>query len=93
MRIQVLRDYGGRRTNDQRILPGVYDVGDECLFGLEDYLVNDQGVAVFLDPPAEQTSEGAPPLEFNGRTLETNSPESEPPATPSNLRAAKGSKK
>jgi len=38
-KVQVLEDYGGRRTGEVRIQPGVYDVDDPALFGLADYLI------------------------------------------------------
>lgn len=31
--IQVLENYGGRATNEQRVLPGMYAEDDERLFG------------------------------------------------------------
>lgn len=39
MKIQVLHNYGGKLTKEQRILPAIYDTTDERLFGLADYLV------------------------------------------------------
>lgn len=48
--IRLLRDYAGRRTNEQRILPGVYAADDPALFGQAEYLV-ENGHAVFTDEP------------------------------------------
>jgi hypothetical protein len=39
MTIEVLTNYGGKNTRERRILPGVYEDGDERLFGLSQYLV------------------------------------------------------
>jgi hypothetical protein len=50
-RIRVLENYGGSQTNERRILPGEYEVGDPALFGLEDYLVNNQRKAVYVEVP------------------------------------------
>jgi hypothetical protein len=47
--IEVLINFGGRLTNERRILPGVYEIGDSRLFGLENYLV-DNGFAHWVDP-------------------------------------------
>lgn len=47
MRIKVLQNYGGVRTNEKRILPGVYESDDERLFGLSDYLI-DNGYATVV---------------------------------------------
>jgi hypothetical protein len=55
--IQILENYGGKRTNNQRILPGVYDVGDPALFGLEDYLVHELKKAVYLEPEPLNSAE------------------------------------
>jgi hypothetical protein len=44
-KIQVTQHYRGVLTQEQVIAPGVYEVGDPRLFGIEDYLVNDQGKA------------------------------------------------
>lgn len=38
--LRVLTNYGGKPTNEQRILPGDYPVEDPRLFGLSDYLVD-----------------------------------------------------
>ena len=48
MRIIVLRNYGGSRTQERRILPGEYDSEDAALFGLADYLV-ENGHAVIVE--------------------------------------------
>lgn len=48
MRIQVLRDFAGKLTNEQRIYPGQYELGDDALFGAGQYLL-DNGFAVISD--------------------------------------------
>jgi hypothetical protein len=49
MRIKVTKYYQGFNTNQQMIHEGVYQVGDERLFGLEDYLVNVQQKAEYVE--------------------------------------------
>jgi hypothetical protein len=44
-RIRVLNNFGGKVTNERRILPGDYDADDEAIMGLADYLVS-EGVAI-----------------------------------------------
>jgi len=53
--IYVKQNYGGRLTNEQRILPGEYDITDERLFGAGEYLIAN-GYAVV-------TSETVDPIE------------------------------
>jgi hypothetical protein len=48
--IQLLHDFAGRLTREQRIWPGVYDADDPTIFGLADYLVAN-GHAVWVDAP------------------------------------------
>lgn len=55
MRIKVNQTYTGRRSKEQTIFPGVYEVGDERLFGLAEYLVKDQRKAVYLEPETATT--------------------------------------
>lgn len=45
--IQVLHNFGGDITNDQRILPGTYPEDDKRLFGVTDYLI-EHGHAVVV---------------------------------------------
>lgn len=52
MHIRVLRDFGGRLTNEQRILPGDYALDDPALLGVGQYLL-DNGFAAALDPIPE----------------------------------------
>lgn len=46
--INLLHDYGGRRTNELRIPPGLYKIDDPRLMGLGQYLV-DSGHAVGIN--------------------------------------------
>lgn len=46
-RVQVLRLYQGRRTNEQPIQPGLYESDDPALYGLADYLV-ENGHAILV---------------------------------------------
>lgn len=39
MKVQVLHNYGGARTQERRILAGTYEHDDERLFGLAAYLI------------------------------------------------------
>lgn len=66
MRIKVNQYYQGRKSNEQLISAGIYEVGDPALYGIEDYLVNDQQKAEYIedkviapamvsDEPAEET--------------------------------------
>lgn len=81
MRIKVNELYMGYRSNNQKIHPGEYEVGDPALFGAEDYLVNVQQIAAYLDAPAEETvtpqveTVEPPPevvdeIEFKGRKVQ-----------------------
>ncbi len=76
-RIQVTQYFQGRRTNEQVIEPGVYAVGDPRLFGLEDYLVDVQHKAVYIDPPDAQTVT----VTVEPEPVEVVEPESEPVET------------
>ena len=49
--IQLLHDYAGRRTNEDRVWAGVYDAADPRLYGLAEYLV-ENGHAIWTDAPA-----------------------------------------
>jgi hypothetical protein len=49
--IKVLINFGGKITNERRILPGVYEDNDPALFGLGEYLIaNKQAVWVDAAP-------------------------------------------
>ena len=50
MHIQVLHNYGGRLTQERRILPGVYEENDPRIFGLAHYLVQN-GHAIAISAP------------------------------------------
>lgn len=76
MRIKVTKYYQGFNTNQQMIHEGIYQVGDERLFGIEDYLVNVQHKAEYIeddilspslvaDEPADEFIE----IEHKGRTI------------------------
>jgi hypothetical protein len=41
-RIRVLHIYQGRRTNEQKIMPGVYEWDDARLYGLSQYLLDNK---------------------------------------------------
>lgn len=76
MKIKVNQYYGGWNTNNEFIQPGIYEVGDERLFGIEDYLVNDQQKAEYIedeviapDMVADDPEDDVQELEFKGRTL------------------------
>jgi hypothetical protein len=49
MRIKVTKYYQGFNTNQQMIREGIYQVGDERLFGIEDYLVTVQHKAEYIE--------------------------------------------
>lgn len=52
MAVQVLHNYGGAPTGEQRILPGLYDENDPALFGVGDYLVESgHAVRIKNQPP------------------------------------------
>lgn len=80
--IQLLRNYGGRRTNEARIPPGVYYENDPLLCGLADYLV-ENGHAVFTNEPLPEpefegtvtTDPAVKQVEFRGRVLTTLTPD------------------
>lgn len=50
MHIQVLHNYGGRLTQERRILPGVYEENDPRIFGLAHHLVQN-GHAIAISAP------------------------------------------
>ncbi len=58
MKIKILRNYGGTRTRERRILPGVYEAGDSALFGLEDYLL-EIGEAQVVDDTVDLVQENS----------------------------------
>ena len=49
MRIKVTKYYSGFNTGNKTIEEGIYQVGDERLCGIEDYLVSVQHKAEYLD--------------------------------------------
>lgn len=54
MKIKMLENYGGVRTNERRILPGVYDSNDARLFGLTEFLLQTgKAIIVSTDEPLE----------------------------------------
>lgn len=46
--INVTEQFQGRETGERPIKVGVYEEGDARLFGLEDYLVSEQGKAAWM---------------------------------------------
>lgn len=56
MKIEVLENYGGQRTQERRVLPGVYDVDDPALFGVGEYLL-EVGKAVVIEADAPAASD------------------------------------
>lgn len=57
MKINLLRNYGGWNTHEQRIEPGVYDADDGRLFGLAAYLIeNGHAVAVIEESGNDQSN-------------------------------------
>jgi hypothetical protein len=54
VKIQLLHNYGGKLTNEQRILPAIYDGDDPALFGLAHYLV-ETGHAIVISGERIQT--------------------------------------
>lgn len=44
-RIRVLKNWGGKPTNERRVLPGEYDIDDPRLFGAGLIIVN-EGAAI-----------------------------------------------
>ncbi len=53
MKIRVNQYYRGWNTGEQVINPGVYEVGDPALFGLEEWLVTEQGKAEYITDNGE----------------------------------------
>lgn len=82
MRIKVTQYYQGRASGERVIAAGIYEVGDERLCGLEDYLVNVQQKAVYLEDdvlaPALVANNPPPPeeeIDFKGRKLKVKKAE------------------
>jgi len=50
--IHVTKNYGGRITDERRILPGLYALDDERLFGAGQYLVENGHAVMVADPSA-----------------------------------------
>lgn len=67
MKIQVLHNYGGSRTKEQRIYPGTYEHDDERLFGLAGYLVAN-GHAIG-EIPLDELVEHGTYTTFGGSTI------------------------
>jgi hypothetical protein len=61
MRIKVYHNYGGWATNDRRIFPGIYDIDDDALFGVGEYLVTN-GHAEVVEEPEPELPAPTPPL-------------------------------
>jgi hypothetical protein len=81
MRIQVLRDYAGRLTNERRIQPGVYELDADELFGVGQYLL-DNGFAVALgEPVTDEEAAELPEAEVESFTVDSdNTDDTEPEA-------------
>lgn len=52
-RIQILQFYRGAPSGEMPIYPDIYEEGDPRLFGLENYLVDEQRKAIWLDAAPE----------------------------------------
>jgi hypothetical protein len=65
MQIKVNQYYQGFNTNEQVIKPGIYEVGDSRLYGIEDYLVNVQHKAEYVEDEAVESdsAKGEPVVE------------------------------
>lgn len=61
MKIKVNQYYMGWNTNEQLIPAGVYEVGDPALFGLEEFLVNEQGKAEYVNDANEPAAPAVEP--------------------------------
>lgn len=72
--ITVLKNFGGKETNERRILPGVYDVNAPELFGLADYLV-ENGHAVAVKTEAVPVKEATKAVEIQTVSIEVPTPE------------------
>jgi len=48
MRIKLNSYYIGWKTNERKIAPGIYDVNDDAIFGIADYLIRN-GHAVVVE--------------------------------------------
>lgn len=58
--IRVLNNYGGKRTKERRIKPGIYDSRDERLFGQAKYLVKNGHAELVEDTYAKADVVPAP---------------------------------
>lgn len=72
--ITVLKNFGGKETNERRIQPGVYDVNAPELFGLADYLV-ENGHAVVVKSEAVPVKEATKAVEIQTVSIEPDAPE------------------
>jgi hypothetical protein len=61
--IRVLHNFGGKSTQERRVLPGLYEPGDPHLYGATQEMLAD-GHAVWFDPgmPAEEAPVEMPTL-------------------------------
>ncbi len=81
-RIELLHNYGGEPTNFKRILPGEYDVDDEEIMGLAEYLVKNghakyiNGVTVVDEAEEPQDEKPADNKQDDGKD------KGEPPTPP-----------
>ncbi len=65
--IKVLINFGGKLTNERRILPGEYTDDDPALFGIAAYLL-EHGFAVRLNEPAIEEVKDDEPILRNAGT-------------------------
>lgn len=72
--ITVLKNFGGKETQERRILPGVYDVNAPELFGLADYLI-ENGHAVEVKSEAVPVREATKAVEIQTVSIEPDAPE------------------
>lgn len=72
--ITVLKNFGGKETQERRIQPGVYDVDSPALFGLAQYLV-DNGHAVEVKQVAVPVKEATKAVEIQTVSIEPDAPE------------------
>lgn len=98
MKIELLHDFAGRLTHEQRIYPGVYDEADERLFGLAQYLVDNDHAVVVTEKVSRTTSKdtyGSDAADLRVEPAElipVNPPAKPAPAKPSRPSKAKARK-
>ena len=87
MKIKVLTNFGGVLTKELRILPGIYDEGDERLFGTADYLLEHGfAIAVREETPLTEFVQERPQEDFafhNEIMAKKGRPENEVDSEPS----------